>query len=183
MNQATFETLKPVNVRWIWATLILLVVVWAWLLWPDQMLATITFVLQSLIDVAPLILPGILITAWVAASGAGGHIKKAIEGKRILAIVTASLVGAVTPVCGVTVLPLMAGLLASGVPLAPVMAGWHVPACQIIHGWNGRLGRTGSLQSCLVHHVAKYLNFSQPYGATLPADNNFWPSCGLSPNL
>jgi uncharacterized membrane protein YraQ (UPF0718 family) len=124
VSQATFEILKPLKVRWIWAILILLVVVGAWLLWPDQMPATITFVLQSMIDVAPLILPGVLITAWVAASGAGGHIKKAIEGKRTLVIVTASLVGAVTPVCGVTVLPLMAGLLASGVPLAPVMAFW-----------------------------------------------------------
>lgn len=36
----------------------------------------------------------------------------------------ASFIGAITPVCGVTVLPLMAGLLASGVPLAPVMAFW-----------------------------------------------------------
>ena len=124
MNQAVTEILKPLKVRWIWTMLIMLAVIAAWQFWPDQMVATIIFVLKSMIEVAPLILPGILITAWVAASGAGGHIKKAIEGKRMLAIVTASLVGAVTPVCGVTVLPLMAGLLASGVPLAPVMAFW-----------------------------------------------------------
>lgn len=124
MNQAKTETLKPVKVRWIWTILILPVIVGAWQLWPEQMVATVTFVFQSMVNVTPLILPGVLITAWVAASGAGGHIKRAIEGKRMLAIVTASLVGAVTPVCGVTVLPLMAGLLASGVPLAPVMAFW-----------------------------------------------------------
>jgi uncharacterized membrane protein YraQ (UPF0718 family) len=34
------------------------------------------------------------------------------------------MIGAVTPVCGVTVLPMMAGLLAAGIPLAPVMAFW-----------------------------------------------------------
>lgn len=39
-------------------------------------------------------------------------------------MITASAIGAITPVCGVTVLPLMAGLLAAGVPLAPVMAFW-----------------------------------------------------------
>jgi len=77
-----------------------------------------------MVDVAPLVLPGVIITAWVSASGASENIKKALEGKQILAIGTASLVGAVTPVCGVTVLPLMAGLLATGVPLAPVMAFW-----------------------------------------------------------
>jgi len=39
-------------------------------------------------------------------------------------VVSAAVVGAFLPVCGVTVLPLMAGLLAAGVPLAPVMAFW-----------------------------------------------------------
>ncbi len=124
MNQATTEILKPVRMRWVWALSLLLASIAAWSLWPDQTIATIIFVVKSMIDVAPLVIPGILITAWVAASGAGGHIKRALEGKRLLAIITASLVGAVTPVCGVTVLPLMAGLLASGVPLAPVMAFW-----------------------------------------------------------
>lgn len=124
MNQLTIETLKPVGMRWVWALLLLMGTIAAWQLWPVQTVDTIMFVVTSMVDVTPLVIPGILITAWVAASGAGGHIKRAIEGKRLFAIVTASLVGAVTPVCGVTVLPLMAGLLASGVPLAPVMAFW-----------------------------------------------------------
>ena len=94
------------------------------MMWPLQFLSTCRFVFKSMVIVAPLVLPGILITAWVAASGAGGHIRKAIHRKPFVAIFTASMVGAITPVCGVTVLPLMAGLLASGVPLAPVMAFW-----------------------------------------------------------
>jgi hypothetical protein len=77
-----------------------------------------------MIDVSPIVIPGLLISAWVNASGAGGYIARAFEGNRAIAIVAASAVGAVTPVCGVTVLPLMAGLLSSGVPLAPVMAFW-----------------------------------------------------------
>jgi hypothetical protein len=40
------------------------------------------------------------------------------------AVVIASLVGAVTPVCGLDVLPLIATVLRRGVPLAPVMAFW-----------------------------------------------------------
>jgi hypothetical protein len=70
------------------------------------------------------VIPGILISAWVNASGAGNRIRDAFGGAPLRAILLASLVGAITPVCGVTVLPLMAGLLASGIPLAPVMAFW-----------------------------------------------------------
>lgn len=88
------------------------------------LLNTLIFVLEGMVEVAPLVIPGILISAWVNASGAGGRIRQTFEGNRLKAIVMASAVGAITPVCGVTVLPLMAGLLASGVPLAPVMAFW-----------------------------------------------------------
>ena len=92
--------------------------------WPNQFLQTLIFVIDGMIAVAPLVIPGILISAWVNASGFGGHIRTAFDGARWRSIMAASLIGALTPVCGVTVLPLMAGLLAAGVPLAPVMAFW-----------------------------------------------------------
>ena len=91
---------------------------------PDLVWATAVFVLRGLIAVAPLVVPGIILAAWVSASGAGDRIAQVFNGRVLRTIVIASLIGAVTPVCGVTVLPLMAGLLASGVPLAPVMAFW-----------------------------------------------------------
>ncbi len=94
--------------------------VWA----PDQLLATAIFVGQSLIAVAPLVVPGILLAAWLTASGGGVRVAGLFDGRVAYTVVAASLIGAITPVCGVTVLPLMAGLLASGVPLAPVMAFW-----------------------------------------------------------
>ena len=93
-------------------------------IWPGMFAQTISFVLNGMLEVSPLVIPGILISAWVNASGAGGRIRQAFEGNQLKAILMASAIGAVTPVCGVTVLPLMAGLLASGVPLAPVMAFW-----------------------------------------------------------
>lgn len=95
----------------------------AWF-WPVPTWDTLVFVFRGMIEVAPLAVPGVLISAWVNASGAGGRIASAFAGNRVTAIVFASLIGAVTPVCGITVLPLMAGLLSSGVPLAPVMAFW-----------------------------------------------------------
>ena len=94
------------------------------IMWPGIFAETISFVLKGMLEVSPLVIPGILISAWVNASGAGGRIRQAFEGNQLKAILMASAIGAVTPVCGVTVLPLMAGLLASGVPLAPVMAFW-----------------------------------------------------------
>ncbi len=91
---------------------------------PAKALETLAFVAISLLQVSPLVIPGILIAAWVSASGASSHIAEVFNGNLFKTIVAASLIGAVTPVCGVTVLPLMAGLLAAGVPLAPVMAFW-----------------------------------------------------------
>lgn len=84
----------------------------------------IEFVALGLVSVAPLVVPGICLAAWIMASGADAHIARAFEGRVVHSIIAASAIGAITPVCGVAVLPLMAGLLAAGIPLAPVMAFW-----------------------------------------------------------
>lgn len=118
-HQESRSTLKPILL----AVGIVLVVAGN-VLWPDQAAAMAWFVIVGLVTVAPLVVPGILLAAWIMASGADAHIARAIEGRFIYAVIAASAIGAVTPVCGVTVLPLMAGLLAAGIPLAPVMAFW-----------------------------------------------------------
>lgn len=92
--------------------------------WPDHVVNAAIFVGWGLVTVAPIVIPGIILAAWIIASGADTHIASAFEGRTLRTVVAASLMGAVTPVCGVTVLPLMAGLLAAGVPLAPIMAFW-----------------------------------------------------------
>lgn len=93
-------------------------------IWPAHIIPAMGFVVWGLLAVAPIVVPGILIAAWITASGADAHISRAFEGRTARTIVAASLIGAITPVCGVTVLPLMAGLLAAGIPLAPIMAFW-----------------------------------------------------------
>lgn len=92
--------------------------------WPATLTEVTAFVVGGLIGVAPLVIPGIVVAAWVTASGAGDNIAKLFDGRNSYAILLASAIGAITPVCGVTILPLMAGLLAAGVPLAPIMAFW-----------------------------------------------------------
>lgn len=94
------------------------------LAWPEHAASAARFVLWSLVVVTPIVVPGILLAAWIIASGADTYIARAFEGRTLRTVVAASLIGAITPVCGVTVLPLMAGLLAAGVPLAPIMAFW-----------------------------------------------------------
>ncbi|WP_324755152.1 permease [Roseovarius sp. Pro17] len=94
------------------------------LAWPVHAANAAMFVVWGLVAVAPIVIPGILLAAWIIASGADTHIAAAFEGRTLRTVLVASLIGAITPVCGVTVLPLMAGLLAAGLPLAPIMAFW-----------------------------------------------------------
>ena len=92
--------------------------------WPVHIAGAIVFSLTGLVAVAPLVIPGIILAAAIIASGADRHVAKAFSGHPLPSILLASVIGAITPVCGVTVLPLMTGLLAAGVPLAPIMAFW-----------------------------------------------------------
>ena len=51
-------------------------------------------------------------------------IRRAFAGRQGFAILLATAVGAFSPFCSCTVIPVIAGLLMSGVPLAPVMSFW-----------------------------------------------------------
>ncbi|WP_199899384.1 permease [Sneathiella glossodoripedis] len=121
---------EPVAIRkWslpkttLWAVGVL-AVIYGVLAFPEQALNTLQFVAIGLLDIAPLVIPGIVIAAWIIASGADAQVAAVFEGRTVQTVIAASMIGAITPVCGITVLPLMAGLLTAGVPLAPVMAFW-----------------------------------------------------------
>ncbi len=87
-----------------------------------QLLDAAIFALEQLLVIAPLILTGLVLTAALTASGSASLLASTFKGNQFKMIVLVSLVGAVTPVCGITVLPLIAGLLSAGVPIAPIMA-------------------------------------------------------------
>ncbi len=101
-----------------------LVIIGTLLTGAEHIAGALQFTLFGLVEVAPLVVPGILLAAWIIASGADSRIALAFDRRTVTSVIAASAIGAVTPVCGVTVLPLMVGLLAAGVPLAPVMAFW-----------------------------------------------------------
>ena len=90
----------------------------------DVLVETAWFVVENLLYVAPIVLFAILLSSAIRASGADGMITRAFEGRSVAMIGAASALGAVTPVCGIGVLPIISGLLGGGVPLAPIMAFW-----------------------------------------------------------
>ena len=80
-----------------------------------------------------------------------------LKGGTLRSILIASLIGAVTPVCGLGVLPLIASLLRRGVPLAPIMAFWVSspvtdPSMMIITGGNHRPGFRNRQDCCCILH-------------------------------
>ena len=88
----------------------------------EHLLAASLFAVVNLWQMTPIVLAGLLATALLTATGSIGVLVAAFDTRELMAIVVVSSIGAVLPVCGITVLPLVAGLLAAGVPLAPVMA-------------------------------------------------------------
>lgn len=91
---------------------------------PGTAMEATLFALHNLARLAPVILFALLITALATATGAVGLVGRAFKGRQPRMIVVASSIGTLTPICGVTVFPLVAGLMAARAPLAPIMAFW-----------------------------------------------------------
>ena len=91
---------------------------------PDQALATARYVTAELAHIGPWLAGSVLIAAAAKATGADALAAHAFRGRQSRMIVVASLIGALLPFCSCGVIPLVAGLLGAGVPLAPVMAFW-----------------------------------------------------------
>jgi uncharacterized membrane protein YraQ (UPF0718 family) len=91
---------------------------------PPQAQASALFVARAALGVAPFFLLSIALAAYAKASGAENLIARAFTGRTASMIVLAGLMGALSPFCSCGVIPVIAALLASGVPLAPVMAFW-----------------------------------------------------------
>jgi uncharacterized membrane protein YraQ (UPF0718 family) len=91
---------------------------------PAQGAASVRFTLAALVKVAPFLAASVLIAAAAGASGADNLIARAFTGAPAAMIAAAALMGALSPFCSCGVIPLIAALLAMGVPLSAVMAFW-----------------------------------------------------------
>ncbi len=89
-----------------------------------QIPTSFTFMAGSLGWIAPFFILSIGVAGYAKASGAEHLIAQVFSGNPVRMIVAASVFGALSPFCSIGVIPIIAGLLSAGVPLAPVMAFW-----------------------------------------------------------
>ena len=91
---------------------------------PAQAGASLNFTLGALASIAPFLAFSVAIAATAKATGADQQIANVFKGRQAIMITAAALFGALSPFCSCGVIPIVAGLLAAGVPVAPVMAFW-----------------------------------------------------------
>ncbi len=90
----------------------------------DEIIKIINFMGEAFLHIWPYLLVTIPLAVAVNMSGASKYIKRAFDAGPIAAILLATVVGAFSPFCSCGVIPVIAALLISGVPLAPVMSFW-----------------------------------------------------------
>lgn len=91
---------------------------------PEQAASSLAFTLDSMLTMLPFLLLSVAAAAYVKASGAESLVARAFQGRMLPMIGAAAVLGALSPFCSCGVIPLVAALLAMGVPLPPVMAFW-----------------------------------------------------------
>ncbi len=79
---------------------------------------------NALLNTAPFLILSIAIAAWANATGADNLVARVFTGAPLLMIGLGALAGGISPFCSCGVIPLIAALLAMGVPLSAVMAFW-----------------------------------------------------------
>ena len=82
------------------------------------------FIAEAFLHIWPYVVITIPLAVAVQMSGASKYIKRAFEARPLTAVVLATVLGAFSPFCSCGVIPVIASLLISGVPLAPVMSFW-----------------------------------------------------------
>ncbi len=111
------------NIDKVWAT-ILIGLAAGFALNATQALSSVDFTVTALISIAPYFALAVGIAAWTKATGLDTSIALVFSGDPVRMIFVAAIFGALSPFCSCGVIPLIASLLAMGVPLAPVMAFW-----------------------------------------------------------
>ena len=91
---------------------------------PEQALASASFALDAFVWILPFLLASVLLAAWLKAAGADRVIGATVSRSPVRAVVVFAAAGALSPFCSCGVVPLIAALLAAGVPLPAVMAFW-----------------------------------------------------------
>ena len=174
-----------------WGMIVLILALIA-LLDPDQMRAIIDIAIRALGGTAPYILFAVITIAYLSASGAEAIIANVFKGRERRMIVLAALVGGLAPFCSCEVIPFIAGLLAMGVPLGPVMAFWLAsplvdPPSLLITagalGWNFAIAKavTAVLLGMAGGFIVSFLVKAGAFNNVLRPRKSAGCGCGPSP--
>jgi uncharacterized membrane protein YraQ (UPF0718 family) len=90
----------------------------------DQIVIIADLIVDSFLHIWPYLLVTIPLAVAAQMSRASEYISHAFKARPLLAIFLATAVGAFSPFCSSSVVPIVAAALISGVPLAPVMSFW-----------------------------------------------------------
>jgi uncharacterized membrane protein YraQ (UPF0718 family) len=90
----------------------------------NEILQIMNFIINAFGHIWPYLLITIPLAVAIQMSGASKHINRVFQNRPIVAIFLATIVGAFSPLCSCSVIPVIATLLIGGVPLGPVMAFW-----------------------------------------------------------
>ena len=107
----------------VWTTFLVILLALA-IFDPTQLPVSVWFLLETFVLILPFIFLSAAIYGYVSATQADNMIASALQGRQGIVIFSAAVFGALSPFCSCGVIPLVAALLAMGVPLAPVMAFW-----------------------------------------------------------
>ncbi len=106
-----------------WALTLIIPVIVAVLDQPNAV-PVVAFAIRALLGTLPYIIFAVIMIAGLKAAGAESVIAGIFKGREVRMIFLAALFGGLAPFCSCEVIPFIAGLLALGTPLAPVMAFW-----------------------------------------------------------
>ena len=93
-------------------------------LFPEPDAGLLAAVARGMLSLLPVVVLAALLAGALTLGNWSDRATAWLSGGPVRAVVVASFVGAITPVCGLGVLPLIATLLRRGLPLAPIMAFW-----------------------------------------------------------
>ncbi|MCP4340295.1 MAG: permease [Desulfobulbaceae bacterium] len=91
---------------------------------PDRLVPLGTLTLTNLAHTYLYMVIAVFLLAAIKATGAETMVATVFRGREKRMIILAALVGGLAPFCSCEVIPFIAGLLALGTPLAPIMAFW-----------------------------------------------------------
>jgi hypothetical protein len=85
---------------------------------------SIAFLFRAMLSISPFLLLSMAAAGAAQATGLDQRISDIVTGRTTVVILAAAFFGSLVPLCSCGVIPLIAALLAAGVPLGPVMAFW-----------------------------------------------------------